>query len=88
MFDVHNAILETSPLPDLLRRHMTHVRHVHVNEMDGGHPGSGDFDFGAILEVLRQEGYEGYVSTEAFDFGPGAVKIARESLQTLKNALS
>ena len=87
MFDVHNAILETDPLPELLRRHLGHVRHVHVNEMDGGHPGSGDYDFEAILDVLRKGGYKGYVSTEAFDFAPGGVQIAQESLRRLRAAL-
>jgi len=87
MFDVHNAILETDPLPELLRRHMPHIRHVHVNELDGGYPGSGDFDFGSILRVLEESGYQGYVSTEAFDFAPGGERIAIESLRTLKAAL-
>jgi sugar phosphate isomerase/epimerase len=83
MFDVHNAHLEVDPLPDLVRRYMPYVRHVHVNEMDGGYPGSGDFDFGAILEVLREGGYRGYVSAEVFDYAPGAEHIARETLKHL-----
>jgi sugar phosphate isomerase/epimerase len=84
MFDVHNACHESDLLPALVRRYLPHMRHVHVNEMDGGYPGSGDCDFGSILEVLRQEGYRGYVSAEVFDFGPGAEFIARESLRHLK----
>ena len=84
MFDVHNACHEMEPLPELVRRYLPHMRHVHVNEMDGGYPGSGDFDFGSILQVLRQEGYQGYVSAEVFDFNPGAEFISRESLRHLK----
>lgn len=87
MFDVHNAVFETEPLPVLLRRYMPFVRHVHVNEMDGGHPGSGDFDFASILRVLAEVNYQGYVSTEAFDFSLGAEVIARASLRTLQDAL-
>lgn len=84
MFDVHNACHETEALPELVRRYLPHMRHVHVNEMDGGYPGCGDFDFQSILGMLRQEGYRGYVSAEVFDFEPGAEFIARESLRHLK----
>jgi sugar phosphate isomerase/epimerase len=86
MFDVHNARLETEPLPDLVRRHLPYIRHVHVNEMDGGYPGSGDFDFGAILRVLEEKAFDGYVSAEVFDATPGATFIARETLVHLRAA--
>jgi sugar phosphate isomerase/epimerase len=88
MFDVHNACFETEPLPDLVRRHMSHIKHIHVNEMDGSHPGRGDFDFSAILRALQEANYQGYVSTEAFDFSPGPEVIAVESIRTLKAALA
>ena len=86
MFDVHNACDEADPLPELLRRYLPYIQHVHVNEMDGGHPGSGDFDFGSILRVLEQASYGGYVSVEAFDFSPGGERIARESIRVLRAA--
>jgi sugar phosphate isomerase/epimerase len=86
MFDVHNARLETEPLPALVRRYMPYIRHVHVNEMDGGYPGGGDFDFGSILRVLEREAYDGYVSAEVFDYAPGAAFIARETLRHLRAA--
>jgi D-psicose/D-tagatose/L-ribulose 3-epimerase len=86
MFDVHNANLETDPLPFLVRRYIEHIRHVHVNEMDGSYPGAGDFDFQAILRVLREERFDGYVSAEVFDYTPGAEFIARETLAHLKGA--
>jgi D-psicose/D-tagatose/L-ribulose 3-epimerase len=87
MFDVHNARLETEPLPELLRRYLPYVRHVHVQEMDGSYPGAGDFDFGAILTVLQEEGYQGYVSAEVFDLAPGPELIARQTIETLRAAL-
>jgi D-psicose/D-tagatose/L-ribulose 3-epimerase len=86
MFDVHNACEETDPLPELVQRHMPYIKHVHVNEMDGRHPGSGDFDFGSILRVLEQANYGGYVSVEAFDFSPGGERIAKESIRALRAA--
>jgi D-psicose/D-tagatose/L-ribulose 3-epimerase len=86
MFDVHNACDETDPLPDLVQRYMPYIKHVHVNEMNGGHPGSGNFDFRPILRVLEQAHYDGYVSVEAFDFSPGGEQIARESIRALRAA--
>jgi sugar phosphate isomerase/epimerase len=66
---------------------MPHIKHVHVNEMDGNYPGFGPFDFASILDVLRQEKYQGYVSVEVFDYALGAEFIAREGLRHLKAAL-
>jgi D-psicose/D-tagatose/L-ribulose 3-epimerase len=87
MFDVHNAHLEQEPLPDLVRRYMPYIRHVHVNEMDGGYPGSGNFDFGSILRVLQEENFQGYVSAEVFDYSPGAEFIARETIRYLRSVI-
>jgi sugar phosphate isomerase/epimerase len=87
MFDVHNARLETDPLPKLVRRYLPYIRHVHVNEMDGGYPGSGDFDFGSILGVFQEAKYGGYVSAEVFDYTPGAAYIARETIRHLREAI-
>ena len=88
MLDVHNARLETEPLPKLLRRYLPYIRHVHVQEMDGSYPGAGDFDFGAVLSVLQEEDYQGYVSAEVFNFSPGAELIARRTLETLRATLN
>jgi sugar phosphate isomerase/epimerase len=64
------------------------IRHVHVNEMDGRYCGTGDYDFGAIFEVLRQRKYQGWVSLEVFDFEPGAVEIAERSLRYLEQIIA
>src|SRR5258708_11803273 len=45
MFDTHNAIAEIEPHAVLIDRHFGVIRHVHVNELDGKHPGRGDYDF-------------------------------------------
>ncbi len=87
MFDVHNACLESEPLPELVRRHISYIRHVHVNEMDGTYPGNRDFDFGSILRVLQEEHFQGYVSAEVFDYAPGAAYIAEATLGHLQAAL-
>jgi D-psicose/D-tagatose/L-ribulose 3-epimerase len=86
MFDVHNAEDETEPHDLLIQRHFELVRHVHVNENDGGHPGSGKYDFVRMFAILEKLAYRGWVSVEAFDFPLGAETIASGSLACLRKA--
>jgi len=89
MFDTHNAVDEVEPHEILVARYFDAIRHVHVNEMDGRHPGSegdaGNYDFKPVLRTLRNLGYRGWISLEVFDFRPGASRIAAESLQFLES---
>jgi sugar phosphate isomerase/epimerase len=84
MFDTHNAVDEIEPHIKLVEKHFDVIKHVHVNEMDGRYPGTGDYDFGAVLKKLQELGYKGWVSLEVFDFKPGAGEIAEASLNYLK----
>lgn len=88
MFDVHNAVDETTPHSDLIKRFHPHIRHVHVNEMDGREPGAGNYDFGGLLSTLDQVNYVGWVSLEAFDFSRAGREIASRALQHLEAASS
>jgi sugar phosphate isomerase/epimerase len=84
MFDTHNAVDEVKNHANLVDEYFDVIRHIHVNEMDGRHPGQGDYDFKPVLGVLKQRGYNGWVSLEVFDFSPGAETIARESVDYLR----
>ena len=56
----------------LVDRYFDLIRHVHINEMDGRHPGTGFYDFKPVLQVLARRGYAGWLSLEVFDFSAGA----------------
>jgi D-psicose/D-tagatose/L-ribulose 3-epimerase len=84
MFDTHNAEDETEPHEELVARYFDIIRHVHVNERDGRHPGTGDYDFATLFRALHRLGYTGWVSLEAFDFSYGGERIAAETMQYLK----
>ncbi len=88
MFDVHNAIDESDPHAVLVDRYFDVIRHVHVNELDGRHCGAGSYDFKPVFEVLRRRNYSGWVSLEAFDFTPGAERLASESLRHLESEIA
>ena len=87
MFDVHNAIDEKEPHAALVDRHFDLIRHVHVNELDGRHCGTGGYDFKPLFRVLCRRGYAGWISLEAFDFTPGAERLASESLRYLEREI-
>jgi sugar phosphate isomerase/epimerase len=84
MFDSHNAEDETEPHDELIEKYFDLIRHVHVNEMDGRHPGTGDYDFARIFRALQRLHYRGWVSLEAFDFEIGGERIASETIEYLK----
>jgi sugar phosphate isomerase/epimerase len=84
MFDCHNAEDETEAHDRLIEKYFHLIRHVHVNEMDGAHPGTGNYDFVTIFRALIRLDYRGWVSLEAFDFAAGAETIAEESIAYLK----
>jgi D-psicose/D-tagatose/L-ribulose 3-epimerase len=86
MFDTHNAVAEREPHSELIRRYCSYIQHVHVNEMDGREPGTGDYDFGSLLNALAAVKYHGWISLEVFDFKRGARQIAEDSLNHLKKA--
>ena len=88
MFDVHNAIDEALPHAELVDRYFDRIRHVHVNELDGRHCGAGSYDYKPVLEVLRRRDYGGWISLEAFDFSPGAERLAAESLRHLESEIA
>jgi sugar phosphate isomerase/epimerase len=87
MFDTHNAVDETEPHTELVKRYFKHLAHVHVNEIDGREPGTGDYDFAALLQTLIDLRFSGWVSLEAFDFSRPPEVIAGGSLQYLRKQI-
>jgi sugar phosphate isomerase/epimerase len=84
MFDTHNAVNEPHPHDALIKKYARHIRHVHINEMDGRHPGTGTYDFKGMLQALKELSYRHWVSLEVFDFSAGAETIARESARLVR----
>jgi len=88
LFDVHNAVDESDPHDTLVERHFASIRHVHLNELDGRHCGAGSYDYKPVLRTLARRGYEGWLSLEAFDFGPGPERLAADSLRHIKGEIA
>ena len=60
--------------------------HFHANDPSGAGPGMGNLAFGPVLETLRSSGYEGWVSSEPFQYEPDSETVARTALETLRRA--
>jgi D-psicose/D-tagatose/L-ribulose 3-epimerase len=85
MFDCHNTAGEKKRADLLIREYYPHIRHVHLNEMDGRRPGTGNFPFGLVLRTLRELDYGGWLSVEVFDFQPDGATVASQALQFLQS---
>lgn len=86
MFDFHNTVDETQPFDVLLEKHCKYIHHIHVQEMDGKHLGTGTAvnDYVKAFQTLKGLKYDKWISLEVFDFSPGGKKIAEESMRALR----
>jgi D-psicose/D-tagatose/L-ribulose 3-epimerase len=84
MFDTHNTVAEKSDHGELIKQYRDYIEHIHLNEMDGRYPGTGNYNFQIVLQALKEIGYRGWVSVEVFDFTPGGEKIARDSFSFIR----
>ncbi len=75
---------ESTPIPDLIRRHGNWLVHFHANDRNQRGPGMGELDFVPIFQALRDVHYQGWVSVEVFDTSPGGETIARRSIEYMR----
>lgn len=66
LFDSFHANIEETDPWAALRDSAAHLRHVHVSENHRGTPGSGHIDFARMFAVLRDIGWDGWLTVEAF----------------------
>ncbi|HEX8913550.1 MAG TPA: sugar phosphate isomerase/epimerase family protein [Humisphaera sp.] len=85
--DVKAMSSEPKPIPDVIREAAGHIAHVQVNDPNLLGPGMGEVKYEPIVAALREVGYDGWLSVEAFDFRPGAEHIARQSIEYMKRVV-
>ncbi|MEO2015740.1 MAG: sugar phosphate isomerase/epimerase family protein [Fuerstiella sp.] len=78
---------ESDTVSELIHRHSDICGHFHVNDTNLLGPGMGETDYHPILKALLDVDYQGWVSVEVFDYSPGAEKIAKKSMDYLKQVL-
>ena len=51
---------------ELIEDHFSIFRHVHLNEVNGSYPGTGNSDFLPAFKKLAEKRYSGWISLEIF----------------------
>jgi D-psicose/D-tagatose/L-ribulose 3-epimerase len=66
MYDTFHANIEEKDPPAALAAAREHLIHFHISENDRGTPGSGHVQWRETFKTLRQIGYDGWLTIEAF----------------------
>jgi D-psicose/D-tagatose/L-ribulose 3-epimerase len=66
MYDTHHGHIEEKSPTEPIRRHADVIGHIHYSENDRATPGTGQVDFEAVTRTLKEIGYDGWITIEAF----------------------
>jgi protein FrlC len=93
VIDTGHMNLASETTPEAVARLGDRLLQVHVNDNDGRHqqnliPGDGTFDFDELIDVLKQSGFDGFLTAElgyhyTFDPDPAAHSTAERMRQML-----
>lgn len=82
LFDTFHANIEEKDIGQGFRTVAPYLKHVHACENDRGTPGSGHVEWPSVFAVLRDVGYDGWLTIESFGFAlpniSGAAAIWRD----------
>jgi sugar phosphate isomerase/epimerase len=72
--DAKASTAESRPVQEIIVAYADYIAYVHVNDPNRLGPGMGDLDLAPMITGLKTIGYNGYLSVEAFETGPGGVE--------------
>jgi len=99
-FDTFHSNIEELHAARALRAVHKELGHVHISENDRGIPGTGHVDWRGVLSVLKEVGYDGWMTIESFaepepelaaaasiwrDLAPSGDVLAHQGLLFIKN---
>ena len=82
--DLFHMSIEEASIPKALREASEFVGHVHLADSNRRPAGLGHTDFPPIFTALRDIGYKGYVSAEAFPF-PDSDAAAKQTIEAFRS---
>jgi len=85
--DVKAMSDEAKPIPQIIEESRDWFVHFHTNDPNLLGPGMGEVKYEPIIEALRQVNYQGWLSTEVFDYTLGPDVIAQRSIAYLKQVM-
>lgn len=86
LLDTFHMNIEEPSIEASIRACGDRIFHFHVADSNRWHPGAGHMDFRSILSVLRETGYDAYVSGEFMPV-PDADTGARRAIQHLRSVI-
>jgi hydroxypyruvate isomerase len=81
-YDIYHAQMTEGNLINTITNCLPDIGHIQIADVPGRHqPGTGEINYGAVLEVIRKLNYSGYVGLEyrpSNDSDPSLAWLARE----------
>ena len=66
MYDTHHSNIEEKSQSNAIKTIAPYLKHVHISENDRGTPGSGQVVWNDVFPTLKEIGYDGWLTIEAF----------------------
>ena len=66
LYDTFHFNIEENSITDVIPQTIGQISHVHISENNRGIPGAGHIDFASVFSALKQAGYDGWMTIEAF----------------------
>jgi sugar phosphate isomerase/epimerase len=82
LLDTFHMNIEEPTIEDSIRAAGGRIFHFHIADSNRWYPGAGHIDFEPVIAMLRDIGYEGYVSVEAMPM-PDADTCAERAIATM-----
>lgn len=81
--DLFHMNIEEPSLPSALRAGASHIGHVHFADSNRQAAGTGHTSFAPVVKVLREFGYDGYLSAEVLPL-PDPDSAAKQTIDTFR----
>ncbi len=81
--DLFHMSIEEANIAEAIRAAGPHIGHVHLADSNRRPAGLGHTDFKPIFTALRQIGYNGYISAEAFPY-PNPAAAAEQTIRSFR----
>lgn len=66
LYDTFHFNIEENSIVSVIPETISRITHVHISENNRGAPGAGHIDFQPVFAALKQAGYDGWMTIEAF----------------------
>ncbi len=86
LLDTFHMNIEEPSIIEGIRQAGPRIFHVHIADSNRWHPGAGHVDFQRVVEVLREVGYDGFLSAEILPL-PDADTCAQKTIAAMRTIL-